>query len=141
MGYALGQQIVNAHELKKNAGIALDSANERKNTQLVQLDVDGKVQAATNVGTKLYFPLLVKADVDSYGKSVDVVLQGVANVNVEVATGIEAGEVVYVGPAGLGVITGVGVVTAATKVGIALEAAAGKSSIAVLLQPALVPAV
>ncbi len=114
MGYSLAHKIVNAFELKKNAGIATDAANERKITQLVQLAADGKVQAATSA-TALYFPLEENADADSYGKSVDVTVSGVANVAVETATGIDAGEVVYVGPLGLGVITGVGVTAASSK--------------------------
>jgi len=140
MGYSLANKIVNAFELKKNSAISSDAANARKIGQLIQLATDGKVQAATTV-TALYFPLEENADVDTYqqaGRSVDVVVSGVANVAVEVATGIDAGEVVNVGPAGLGVVTGVGVTAAAVRVGIALESAAGKASIAVLLQPALV---
>lgn len=139
MGYSLAHKVVNAFGLKKNSGIAADAANARKVTQLVQLAADGLVQAATSA-TALYFPLEQPADVDVYSTdgSVDVVVSGVANVAVEVATGIDAGEVVYVGPAGLGVITGVGVTAASVKVGIALEPAAGKASIAVLLQPELV---
>lgn len=139
MGYSLAHKIVNAFALKKNSAIASDDANARSITQLVQLAADGKVQASTTVGTALFFPLEQPANKDRYETegSVDVVVSGVANVAVEVATGIDAGEPVVVGPLGLGVITGVGA-TGATKVGIALEAAAGKKSIAVLLQPELI---
>lgn len=138
MGYALAGKIVNAFELKKNGAIALDSANVRRITQLVSLAADGKVQAATVVGTTNFFPLVEQADADSYEKSVDVVISGVANVAVENATGIDAGEVVNVGPLGLGVVTGVGVVATYSRVGIALEPAAGKASIAVLIVPSYV---
>ena len=125
--------LIDGREFKENL-TAVRAAH-----QLVALAADGTVTPDTGVDN-VYFP--VKEDVGPAkdGNVVDIQMTGVAKVFVEAATSIVAGSTVIVGPLGTGVVFGAAAGSApaadAAILGIAMEAAAGKTHIAVLLQPA-----
>lgn len=114
-----------------------NSTAVRAKNQLVALKADGKVTPDTGIDN-VYFPVKQAVAPANEGEIVDVQITGVAKVYVETATSIVAGATVIVGPNGLGVIFGAlpGAQPSADAyiLGIAMEAAAGKTHIAVLLQ-------
>lgn len=125
--------IIDAKVFKANSALA------RLRNQLVKLDTDGTITPDTPDAGGLFFPVKQNVTADSAGENVDYQLSGVASVFVEAASGIVAGNIVVVGPTGVGVVNG-----GASKadlndgdviVGIALLAASGLNEIPVLLQP------
>lgn len=125
--------IIDAKVFKAN------STSARLRNQLVKLDTDGTITPDTPDAGGLFFPVKQNVTADSAGENVDYQLSGVASVFVETASGIVAGNIVVVGPTGVGVVNG-----GASKadlndgdviVGIALLAASGLNEIPVLLQP------
>lgn len=125
--------IIDAKVFKANSALA------RLRNQLVKLDTDGTITPDTPDAGGLFFPVKQNVTADSAGENVDYQLSGVASVFVETASGIVAGNIVVVGPTGVGVVNG-----GASKadlndgdviVGIALLAASGLNEIPVLLQP------
>lgn len=125
--------IVDAKVFKANAALA------RKRNQLVKLDTDGTITPATPVAGGLFFPLKQNVTAESVDENIDYQLTGVASVFVETAAAIVAGNIVVVGPTGVGVVNGgaskADLDDGAVIVGIALLAAAGLNEIPVLLQP------
>lgn len=114
-------------------------ANEaavRTKGQLVALTATGTVTPDSGLDN-VYYPVKENVGPDKDGEIVDVQLNGVAKVFVEVATNIVAGSTVIVGTNGTGIIFGAapGALPAASAqiLGVAQEAAAGKTHIAVLL--------
>lgn len=125
--------IIDAKVFKANAELA------RLRNQLVKLDTDGTITPDTPDNGGLFFPVKQNVTADSAEENVDYQLTGVASVFVESDSGIVAGNIVIVGPNGVGVVNG-----GASKadlddgdiiVGIALLAAADLNEIPVLLQP------
>lgn len=125
--------IIDGREFKAN------STATRQAHQLVALASDGTVTPDTGIDN-VYYPVKENVGPDKAGNVVDVQLTGVAKIFVEVATNIVAGSTVIVGTNGTGVsfgaAPGANPAADAAIVGIAMEAAAGKTHIAVLLQSA-----
>lgn len=111
----------------------------RLRNQLVKLDTDGKLTPATPAAGGLFFP--VKRDVGplTADEHVDYQLNGVASVFVEDDANIVAGNIVIVGPTGVGVVNGGAneslIAADAVIVGVALLPAEGLNEIPVLLAP------
>lgn len=125
--------IIDAKVFKANSTLA------RLRNQLVKLDTDGTITPATPAAGGLFFPVKQNVNADSASENVDYQLTGVASVFVESATSIVAGNIVIVGPTGVGVVNGGAnkslIAADAVIVGIALLSAAGLNEIPVLLQP------
>lgn len=125
--------IIDAKVFKANSTLA------RLRNQLVKLDTDGTITPATPAAGGLFFPVKQNVNADSASENVDYQLTGVASVFVESATSIVAGNIVIVGPTGVGVVNGGAnkslIAADAVIVGIALLPAAGLNEIPVLLQP------
>lgn len=125
--------IIDAKVFKANSTLA------RLRNQLIKLDTDGKITPATPAAGGLFLPLKQPVTPASVDENIDYQLSGVASVFVESATGIVAGNIVIVGPTGVGVVNGgankAALAADAVIVGIAMLPAAGLNEIPVLLQP------
>lgn len=125
--------IIDAKVFKANSTLV------RAKNQLVKIDTDGKITPDVPSNPGLFLPLKQAVAPANVDEAIDYQLTGVAKVFVEAASGIVAGNLVIVGPTGVGVVNGGAnkgdLADGAIIVGIALLPASGLSHIPVLLQP------
>lgn len=125
--------IIDAKVFKANASLT------RAKNQLVKIDTDGKITPDVPTNAGLFLPTKQAVGPANVDEAIDYQLTGVAKVFVENAASIVAGNLVVVGPTGVGVVNGGAnkgdLEDGAIIVGIAMTPAAGLSHIPVLLQP------